>query len=52
MQVMLREAQRPDAIKLHALGFGKDVDAQFMAKIAKIGGGSFHTISEINDIGR
>lgn len=51
-QAMLQEAGRSDAVKLHALGFGKHVDNNFMAEIATVGNGSFHTITNSDDVGR
>jgi len=51
-QVMRLEANRSDAVTLHALGFGQWVNANFMADIANIGNGSFHTISQTDDMGR
>lgn len=51
-QAMQCEANRSDAVTLHALGFGQGVNANFMADIASIGNGSFHTITQTDDMGR
>ncbi len=51
-QAMQGENQRTDAVRLHALGFGRHVDSSFMSEIASIGNGSFHTITEVEDVGR
>jgi uncharacterized protein YegL len=51
-QAMQGEANRLDAVTLHALGFGQAVNANFMADIASIGSGSFHTITQTDDMGR
>jgi len=52
LQTMQGEAHRTDAVKLHALGFGAHVDANFMSEIANLGNGSFHTITKTDDMGR
>lgn len=51
-QHMAGETLRPDAVTLHALGFGKHVDGNFMSSIASLGNGSFQTITHSDDIGR
>jgi len=51
-QTMQSEIHRPDAVKLHALGFGQGVDANFMSEIANLGNGSYHTITQTDDVGR
>lgn len=48
---MDKEHTQQNPVTLHALGFGEDVDDEFMQDLAEKGNGSFHTIKDISNQG-